>query len=81
MTDLDLQTRPCLHNGEYLGPPILPGDPRGPIPGQGMPDQALDFTEGMYHNTVPVPDVIVSIFNIHFVVGFTVFADIALNSQ
>lgn len=45
LTDLDLQTRPCLHDGQYLGPPILPGDPRGPIPGQGGPELPIDFTE------------------------------------
>ena len=46
MTDLDLQTRPCLHDGQYLGPPISPGDPRGPVPGQGGPELPLDLTEG-----------------------------------
>ncbi|KAL4228109.1 Ovostatin-like [Mactra antiquata] len=33
MTNLDLQTRPCLHNGDILGPPHTPGDPKGPVPG------------------------------------------------
>lgn len=42
MTDLHLQTRPCLHDGDILGPPFLPGDPRGPIPG---PDGQLEGLE------------------------------------
>ena len=46
MTDLDLETRPCLHDGEFLGPPVLPGDPRGPVWGPGNNNPELEPTDG-----------------------------------
>ena len=46
MTDLDLETRPCLHDGEFLGPPVLPGDSRGPVWGPGNNNPELEPTDG-----------------------------------
>ncbi|XP_052277894.1 murinoglobulin-2-like isoform X2 [Dreissena polymorpha] len=45
LTDLDLLTRPCLHSGDNLGPPYLPSDPKGPIPGPGGFLDPLEPTE------------------------------------